>query len=278
MPYSAEISRTHPTCFVFVVDQSGSMNDQIGGEVAQSKAQVVSDAINRLLYELTLKCAKEEGVRDYFHVAVIGYGSSVGSAYAGELAGRDLVPLSQIATRPARLEERTKRTPDGAGGLVEQTIKFPVWLDPVAEGGTPMAQALGKAEKIVSGWLDEHPTCFPPVVLHLTDGESTDGEPSSAAAGIRSLLSTDGNALLFNLHVSSAGGAAATFPDSDMALPDQFSKLLFSMSSLLPDHMQTYAQQQGFRTSDGTRGFVYNADVSSIVQFLDIGTRASDLR
>ncbi|MEX2289959.1 MAG: vWA domain-containing protein [Mycobacteriales bacterium] len=278
MPYSAEISRAHPTCFVFVVDQSGSMNDQIGGEGAQRKAQVVSDAINRLLYELTLKCAKEEGVRDYFHVAVIGYGTSVGSAFAGVLAGRDLVPLSVIATSPARLEERTKKTPDGAGGLIDQTVKFPVWLDPVANGGTPMSAALGKAAQLVSGWLDERPSCFPPVVLHLTDGESSDGDPSEAAQSIRSLLSADGNALLFNLHVSGAGGMPATFPDSDSGLPDQFSRLLFSMSSSLPEHMKAYAQQQGFTASEGTRGFVYNADVSSIVQFLDIGTRASDLR
>lgn len=276
--YSAEISRANPACFVFVVDQSGSMNDQIGGEVPQRKAQVVADAINRLLYELTLKCAKEEGVRDYFHVAVIGYGASVGSAYAGALAGRDLVPLSEIAGAPARLEERTKKTPDGAGGLVDQTVKFPVWLDPIANGGTPMTQALGKAEQLVSGWLNQHPSCFPPVVLHLTDGESTDGDPSAVAQNMMSLLSTDGNALLFNLHVSGAGGTPATFPDSEAGLPDQFSRLLFGNSSLLPEHMKTYARQQGFGASEGTRGFVYNADVSSIVQFLEIGTRASDLR
>ena len=30
MPYSAEISRSNPTCFVFVLDQSGSMADSFG--------------------------------------------------------------------------------------------------------------------------------------------------------------------------------------------------------------------------------------------------------
>lgn len=278
MPYTAEISRANPTCFVFVVDQSTSMEDQIGGEFVQQKAQVVSDAMNRLLYELTLKCAKEEGVRDYFHVAVVGYGASVGSAFAGALAGRDMVPLSEIASSPARLEERTKKTPDGAGGLVEQTVKFPVWLDPTSNGGTPMTQALGKARYLVEQWVEQHPTCFPPVVLHLTDGESTDGDPSEVTRNIMSLMSTDGNALLFNLHVSGAGGTPATFPDTDAQLPDPFSKLLFGLSSPLPEHMKTYARAQGLTTGEGTRGFVYNADVSSIVQFLDIGTRASDLR
>ncbi|WP_219506786.1 vWA domain-containing protein [Nonomuraea ceibae] len=279
MPYTAEISRSNPTCLVFLVDQSASMSDAIGGEVPTSKASVVSDAINRLLTELSVKCAKEEGVRDYFHVAVVGYGhNNVGSAFGGMLAGRDLVPLSQIADNPARLEERVKKVPDGAGGLVESTVRFPVWMDPVSNGGTPMRQALEHAHRLVDRWLGEHPSCFPPIVLNLTDGEANDGDPTVPAAGIRSLASADGAVLLFNLHVSDAGGSPITFPDTDAGLPDSYARTLFGMSSVLPPHMRSYAAQEGFATSDGTRGFVYNADITSVVQFLDIGTRATDLR
>ncbi|WP_433357612.1 hypothetical protein ACQP25_18100 [Microtetraspora malaysiensis] len=279
MPYSAEISRSNPTCFVFLVDQSASMSDPIGGETPGSKASVVSDAINRLLTELSVKCAKEEGVRDYFHVAVVGYGhNSVGSAYGGALAGRDLVPLSQIAENPARVEQRSKKVPDGAGGLVETTVTFPVWMDPVSNGGTPMRQAIEYAHRLVDKWLSEHPACFPPIVLNLTDGEANDGDPTVPAAAIQSLASADGPVLLFNLHVSDAGGSPVTFPDSDAGLPDAYARTLFGMSSLLPSHMRSYAAQEGFAVSDGTRGFVYNADITSVVQFLDIGTRASELR
>ncbi|MBS2966891.1 hypothetical protein KGA66_27910, partial [Actinocrinis puniceicyclus] len=82
MAYSIEISRANPTCFVFLLDQSTSMEDAMtGGEISKRKADVVADALNRLLFELSLKCAKEEGVRDYFHVAVLGYGARVGSAF-----------------------------------------------------------------------------------------------------------------------------------------------------------------------------------------------------
>jgi len=42
--------------------------------------------------------------------------------------------------------------------------------------------------------------------------------------------------------------------------------------------MRSYAGQQGFPVSEASRGFVYNADMTSVVQFLDIGTRATDLR
>jgi hypothetical protein len=277
--YSAEISRANPTSFVFLLDQSASMQDQIGSGEGQRKCAVVADALNRLLSELTIKCAKEEGVRDYFYVSVIGYGGSgVAPALAGPLAGQYLVPLSEIAAAPARLEARTKKVPDGAGGLVEQEVKFPIWVDPVASGGTPMSSALTRVQSVVSGWLSEHPTCFPPVILNLTDGESNDGDPTSAAAAIRQLVSTDGPVLLFNLHVSSDSSSPISFPDNDATLPNQYARLLFNMSSPLPDHMRSYAQQQGVPVSDGTRGFVFNADMTLIVQFLDIGTRASDLR
>jgi hypothetical protein len=278
--YSAEISRANPTGFVFLLDQSRSMEDGIGGEDStQSKQFVVADAINRLLQELAIKCAKEEGVRDYFNVSVIGYGKTVGPALTGALAGREMVPLSEVAANPARLEERIKKIPDGAGGLVDQSIKFPIWVDPVASGGTPMSQAFTLAESIVSRWLqDHHPGCFPPVVLNLTDGESTDGDPTGPATALRELASSDGNVLLFNLHVSSDASPAITFPGSETMLPNQYAKTLFTVSSVLPDHMRAYALQQGYSVSGDSRGFVFNADVTSVVQFLDIGTRASDLR
>jgi hypothetical protein len=254
------------------------MHDRIGGGATQRKCDVVADALNRLLSELAIKCAKEEGVRDYFYISVIGYGASVGPALSGQLAGRDLVPLSEVASAPARLETRTKKLPDGAGGLVDQDVKFPVWVDPVASNGTPMSAAFTKAQSIASNWLVDHPECFPPVVLNLTDGESTDGDPSFAADSVRQLASTDGSALLFNLHVSDDSATPITFPDSDLSLPNDYAKGLFNISSLLPPGMLVYARQQGIPVSEGSRGFVFNADMTSVVQFLDIGTRASDLR
>ena len=37
-----------------------------------------------------------------------------------------------------------------------------------------MNQALGMAANTVDGFIKAHPGCFPPVVIHITDGESTD--------------------------------------------------------------------------------------------------------
>ena len=88
MAYSAEISRTNPTCFLFLVDQSSSMLEPFGAQPEKQKAQGVGDAINRLFQNLVLKCAKSEGIRDYFYVGLIGYGGRVTNALGGALADK----------------------------------------------------------------------------------------------------------------------------------------------------------------------------------------------
>jgi hypothetical protein len=277
--YTAEISRTNPSVFLFLIDQSGSMDDPFGsGEATRKKADGVADAINRLLQNLVIKCAKSEGVRDYYSVGVLGYGAQSGPAFAGALAGRDLAPISEIADHPARVEERTKKVDDGAGGLVDQKVKFPIWFDPISKGGTPMVAALTRARDVLSAWLADHPGAFPPIVINITDGESTDGDPTAAAEALRSLASDDGNVLLFNAHLSSQNAPAVEFPDSEDGLADQYAKLLFRMSSDLPGYMRSAAGAEGYAVSDGAKGFVFNADLVSVIRFLDIGTRPSNLR
>lgn len=278
MPYTVEISRVNPSCLIFLIDQSGSMGDFVAGETIKKKADGVADAINRLLQNLVLKCAKSEGVRDYFYVSVIGYGGSVGPAFGGALAGKELVPISEVQKNPIRLEERNQKVDDGAGGLIEQVRKFPVWFDPVANGGTPMCQAFQKVNMLASKWLGEHPNCFPPIVINITDGEATDGDPLSEAELLKSKTSSDGNVLLFNIHVSSQKVAPIEFPDSVVNLPDEYAKKLFQMSSCLPTYMQMIATNEGKIINDQTRGFVFNANLVSVIQFLNIGTRATNLR
>jgi hypothetical protein len=62
MPYTAEISRNQPSCFLFLIDQSGSMQDSWSGEPGTNKADHLADIINRLLMNLVIRCTKEEGV------------------------------------------------------------------------------------------------------------------------------------------------------------------------------------------------------------------------
>jgi hypothetical protein len=190
----------------------------------------------------------------------------------GTLAGRGLVPIGDIAEYPLRVETRRKRMPDGAGGIIEAPVRFPVWMQPLADGGTPMCQAFEMARNLVSEWLRDHPVGFPPTILHLTDGESGDGDPTSLGQEIMSLGTDDGTALLFNCHVSSHRAAKVEYPMETSRLPDQFARTLFNISSTLPLGFLTAARQLGVGAEDGARGFVFNGDPSSVVQFYEIGT------
>src|SRR5262245_10267736 len=53
MPYSAEITRATPTCFVFLIDQSSSMHERIQGRADQPrKSEFITDALNKTIRNL----------------------------------------------------------------------------------------------------------------------------------------------------------------------------------------------------------------------------------
>jgi hypothetical protein len=275
MPHSAEISRTNPTALIFLLDQSSSMQEPFGGQPEKSKADGVADALNRLLQNLVLKCAKADGIRDFFHVGMISYGGRVGSAFAGPLSGSTLLPVSRIADNPLRLEVRTRKLDDGAGGLIEQKFKFPIWFEARPTGRTPMCEAFRLAKEYLQVFLGEHPNCYPPIVINITDGRPTDGDPQEPARALRNLASKDGNVLLFNAHLSEKQNRPIEFPADESSLPDDFAKLLFRMSSGLPSKFLEAATADGFAVGPRSRGFVFNADLLAVICFLDIGTRVA---
>ncbi|MBM3978715.1 MAG: VWA domain-containing protein [Planctomycetes bacterium] len=274
MPYSAEINRAQPTSFVFLVDQSGSMGDPIGG-TGRRKSEAVADAINRLLHALVRRSTKGDGVRDYFHIGVIGYGAKVGPALGGKLTPEQLVPISAVADNVLRVEERTKKVDDGMGGVASMTAKMQVWFEPVADGSTPMCAALEQARQRVAAFAARYPHAHPPIVLNITDGEADDPEAAveAAAGAVRAVATTDGNVLLFNLHVSCSNWNPVSYPDSDAALPDKYARLLYRTSSVLTPRAVTLAGAKGYRVSAASRGFVFNGDAVTVSEFLDIGTQ-----
>lgn len=278
MPYTAQISRANPTCFLFLIDQSGSMDDPFSG-TSRKKSEFLADTVNRSLKELTLQCASGRDIRDYYHVGVVGYGGKgVASAFTGQLFGRDLVPLSEIATKPLRVDERPQKVEDGTGGFIETKVKLPVWFDAVADGGTPMIGALSKAQSIITNWLSTHADCYPPIVINLTDGEQTDGEQPdvvSAADSLKRLSSNDGNVLLFNAHISSSSANPIEFPDKQDYLADEFARMLFEISSVLPEQQMRYAKERGLPVNDRSRAFVFNANMYAVNQFLEVGTKVA---
>lgn len=274
---NTEITRTNPSAFLFLIDQSSSMAEPFGEKDqygdAPTKAEAVAQALNNLLRSLILTCSKSEGIRDYFEVSVIGYGARVGPAWGGALAGREIASISEVAQGFTRLVTR----PVGAGGGSE-VIRTPVWVEPVAEGSTLMCTALEQAYQILSFWLARNPVSFPPVIVHITDGEATDGDPNPYLAALGTLGSQNGRVTLFNVHLSSRRNAVpVSFPDTDEGLPDDFARMLFRHASLLTPHMRSVAWENGMPLTERARAFVLNADPSLLVLALEIGTRPGKL-
>lgn len=281
MPYEAEISRRNPTCFLFLIDQSGSMGDAVGDGSGRRKADALAEALNRLLMDLCIRCTKDirEGVRHYYDIGVIGYGmknGQIGPALGGNLAGKELVSVCELAESPLRVEQRQV---DG------RMLRFPIWVDPVADNGTPMCAALRRAHDLMQQWVAEHQDSFPPTVFNITDGQATDGNPEPEAQAIRQLATRDGHVLLFNLHISETPATEEQRrnwlypgPDKEATLPDDYARLLFRMSSVLPPHIVVLAQAEGMPVSKDSRGFVFNAPMTEIVRFLNIGTQPKNLR
>lgn len=265
MPYSAEISRRNPGCIMFLLDQSGSMDEPFGREKSIRKAKGAADAINKILLTIVLRCTKEDGVRDYFEISVIGYGAREG--YVGPLLRKEekFVKVSWLYEHPLRKEEKIEMGPRGE----KVHARLPIWFEPVAENGTPMCAALQLAYDWIKEWIDKHPNSFPPIVFNITDGMATDGDPEPYGKKIMELATSDGNVLLFNCHISGVEANPIVFPISEEELPnDEYARKLFRMSSELPEPM--------IRLGDlrkGARGFAFNADLAALVNFLDIGTR-----
>ncbi len=275
--YQARISRAAPGCIIFLLDVSASMDDAF--EHGMRRIDFLTDAVNRTLLEVAAGCKFQDGTRHYFDIGVLSYsGAPLKSALSGSLASRTLVPITDMEAHPLRVEQRKRKEPDGAGGLVEVSVPFVVWLEPKTEGGTSMCGALERAGQIVSTWCESHAASFPPIVLHITDGEATDGVPDQVVAAARRITdqrTRDGYAILMNLHV--AGGAAPVrFPHSAEQLPPHpFARALFNASTTLPPPLLARGFQSGLPVQAGSRGYVYNGGMEEVLAFLDIGTQAA---
>ncbi len=285
MPYTADISRNNPGCFLFLIDQSGSMTGALGGQPDLRKMDGAADAVNRILDAVSQRCSQGMDIRDYSHIGVIAYSSDnagrpkLETALPGTTPEQPFLAISQVVDA-AEVEERQVKESDGAGGVVEVTRKFPVWLQPMASYGTPMCEALSAASKALQDWTAQHPDSYPPMLINVTDGDATDGNPESLAQEIMGVQTNDGNVLVYNAHLSEMSAMPVQYPaqESDVP-PDEYAGRLFRMSSVFPDPVVELAAGMGLPVTEGSRGYVYNADMVALVQFLDIGTRAaSDLR
>lgn len=279
--YTAQITRNTPTAFIFLIDQSVSMQKYttLYGE-EMPMAEAVARIVNHQLNELVLRCVKGSETRDYYDIAIIGYGENAYSGWKGELEGRDFVKPSELKEHPYKKITTKKETRTRKGVKVVE-IEEVQWIEAEAtEGWTRVHHAFEKAKGLLDEWMEKHhdKDCYPPTIINITDGEfngATKEYVLQQANELKSMFTNDGNVILFNIHISANKAVCVTCPASkDEVSFSSLATTMYEMSSLLP---MRYSDRIADLRKDGTPNNRYtamsiNADMSTLIQLMDIGT------
>ena len=186
------ISSTNPCLLVYLIDQSGSMNDKFGN-ASHTKAVEVTNAINDIIYEVGLRCIGSGGeLKNRFEIGIIGYGkqeNTVQSGWEGQLSGKWVVSIKNIFEFP----------------LGQENDK-PIWIKPYSVSNTPMTKAFENAKRLCNDWINwgNHRDCHPPIIINITDGEATDAGSSfsdlkNQVEQIKSLRTNYGSVNILNI-------------------------------------------------------------------------------
>ena len=279
--YTQSITRIHRTAFVLLIDGSGSMAEEICFRGRRmTKAEAVASITNGLLFELIERARRNDGVRDYYDIAVWTY-SGNDEVYSLLPEGRKMISVEELAARevPMRREVVECRMPDGSTALRE--IPAPAWVFPEAAGQTPMHQALDQVTELLEAWCRNpaHAESFPPTVFNITDGEATDCDDEellSAAERLRGLRTCDGNVLLVNIHIAPGGDSqqGIFFPSEKEAdYPNRYARLLYDCSSPMPEVFnEAIRDAKGPGAMPPFRGMSYNASAEQLIAMLNIGS------
>lgn len=250
--YNARVRTNQPCCIVLMLDQSGSMSEEIinnRGEAVQ-KAEILSQEVNKFLNEILVKCRRDDLYKNYFDILIIGYGreededyEGVILAWEGKLKEKSWVSVNDLITDYLRKDtiDIINTKPFGPRIIKDE---YKCWIEPYAEGLTPMKKAFQFCHPYIHEWVNRNVNSFPPLIFNITDGEVSDVEDMSElieeANALKSLSTSNGNALLFNLLTSENHEKFVEFPyEHEVALFEEteFEKALFEASSYIPKNL-----------------------------------------
>ena len=267
MAYSkVPMGTANPGCFVILLDQSASMNEDWGD--GTTKADGATRAVNRVLENLVLACQSGAVVKNRCYVSVICYGG-----FGGRVDCVVEGMISDVETTKIGVNNVRKSIPDGAGGTIEVNVQMPIWLEARAENGTPMHKAFEKAAEVVERWCTERPNSFPPSVINITDGIASEPALTTIAARrVMELATTDGETLVYNLHIGNTSGQVILPNDNSNFLGNLPAEFLFSISSTLPNTLRDGALAENIPAEPDARCFAFNAREVWMIKLLQFGT------
>ena len=191
MAHEKQISRQAPGLIVFIIDDSGSMGDMLHG-TTDCKYLWVERYCGIILKELLARCTEVRGenvvIKPRYYVYEIVYGSSP------SVWGDGVMDIETVVEKYA-----------GSGNSLGLKARC---------GGTDAKSALEMAVTELRGAIhsERFRDSFPPMIFHLTDGESQ-SDASSAAGEIQQLSTSDGSSLLVNAYIGTHTDLRYNGPD-----------------------------------------------------------------
>ncbi len=266
MPYEKKISRAEPGLIVFVLDDSGSMSGSMPGTSGANYAWV-ERYCGIILKELLSRSTEVRGdstvIKPRYHTFTVAYGGST------QVWGEGIMDIEATVKKYAGDSNSL-----GLGGNL---------------GGTDAAAAFQVALNRLRQAVEEAQfrNSFPPMVFHLTDGESqTDAQ--AVAEEIKNLRTGDGNVLVVNAYIGAQTNLSykgpADFPgylNTSEAGPSDDNIRLFNMSSEIPESIRQNLIDDGIfpNLRAGTRLFFdvrTKEMLKNVIQVVgSIGSRAN---
>jgi hypothetical protein len=220
MPYEKQVQRAHPNLIQMILDDSGSMDKVMPGS-NKTRYQWVETYAGTILTELLARStdlpASGPVVRPRYFLDVIKYGTNAETWSAEEL---------DIGA--AAMQFNNQSASFGLGAKLE---------------GTDTLQAFKVAYDRMQLMINkpQYRDSFPPMVFHLTDGES-ETDATAFAQKMTALSTSDGNVLVVNGFIGTQTNLTYTgsddFPgyltEAEVGANDDNLRL-FRMSSVMPE-------------------------------------------
>ncbi len=276
-PYTKQWSSATPGYLIFLVDQSGTMQNLYKGE--KTAAQYTAEVINQTISELISTNAAGETVKNRVFVSLITYGGN------NEITNVCSEYLSYYAENPPKYGYDTfiNEVNDGTGRMVKMEVKMPIFIKAKGAGLTPMSGAFGLAKKLIEGWIQKKNDNPVPVIINVSDGYPEAETPEltiietertvSTARDIMGLKTLDGNPLIFNVHIANNGNEIK-FPEFTFELNgDPMAELLFKISSEVPIVYKQAAKDLDLKNiGANAKGFISNASPDTLLKFINFGS------
>ena len=220
MAYEQKISREKPGLIGLILDDSGSMVANLPG-TSDPKYQWVERYVSIIYDELLSRSSEVKGtgvvIKARYYLYVIKYGSNTELWGDGEMNIEAAVELFSNSGNSL-----------GLGGNLEGT-----------DAEKAFQEMYDYLEQALAG--EKFKNSFPPMIFHLTDGESwTDA--SNYAEQIKQLSTNDGNVLLANAYIGTQTSLSYSGPEDFPGYVDvseagsgEDNIRLFNMSSEAPE-------------------------------------------